>query len=190
VTGNVTLYLQWKSTYNVVFVDDIDGDTIATIKTKFHGKLDYLPEEPEKENHNFDGWFTKISDEEEVEVTENTVFNAHAHVYAKFTAATPIAVIKKSDGRTGIRLYNNVVSDNAKFVVVLPNDERISQIKIVIYDNVGNVVFETTQKGVIEWDLTNSAGRSVANGSYLIVAEVKGSGGNAYIYSAKVGVKR
>ena len=52
------------------------------------------------------------------------------------------------------------------------------------------MVFEKTQNSAkFVWNLTNGAGRNVANGTYLIIAEVKGSKGN-YAYSAKVGVKK
>ena len=101
---------------------------------------------------------------------------------------TPIRDIKKSDGRTGIRLSKNVVSDKAEFEVILPND-KVLEVKTVIYDNTGNVVFETSGKGKLSWNLTNDAGRNVANGTYLIVVEAKGVKGT-YAYSAKVGVKK
>jgi flagellar hook assembly protein FlgD len=86
-------------------------------------------------------------------------------------------------------LSKNIVSDKAEFEVVLPND-KVLEVKAIIYDNTGNVVFEKTQNGAkFSWDLTNAAGRNVANGSYLIVAEARGAKGT-YAYSAKVGVKR
>jgi flagellar hook assembly protein FlgD len=72
----------------------------------------------------------------------------------------------------------------------LPND-KVSQVKVVIYDNTGNVVFERSEKkDKFSWNLTNSAGRNVANGTYLAVAEVKGGSGKTYVYSAKLGIKR
>ena len=65
-----------------------------------------------------------------------------------------------------------------------------AQINLVVYDNAGNAVFEKTQNNAkFVWDLTNNAGRNVANGSYLIIAEARGLKGN-YAYSAKIGVKR
>jgi hypothetical protein len=103
---------------------------------------------------------------------------------------TPIRDIKKSDGRTGIRLTSgNIVSNKEEFEVVLPND-KVLEVKVVIYDNTGNVVFERTQSSAkFVWNLTNASGRHVANGGYLIIAEAKGAKGT-YAYSAKVGVKR
>jgi len=104
-------------------------------------------------------------------------------------AANPIREIQKSDGRTGIRLSKNVVSDKAEFEVILPND-KVLEVKAAIYDNTGNVVFEKIERGAkLSWNLTNAAGRNVANGTYLIIVEAKGINGN-YAYSAKVGVKK
>jgi flagellar hook assembly protein FlgD len=128
-------------------------------------------------------------------------------LYLKWTGSeekgdTPISDVKKSDkdGRFGIRLHKNIVSDKAEMSIVLPND-KVASAKIVIYDNVGNVVASTplSHRSAVSgtersrsavWDLTNTSGRKVANGTYLIIAEAKGVSGNVYWYSAKVGVKR
>jgi len=103
----------------------------------------------------------------------------------------PIKDIKKSDGRFGIKFTSgNIVSDKAEFTVILPDNDKVLEVKAVIYDNTGNAVFEKTQNGAsVSWNLTNAAGRNVANGSYLIVVEAKGTKGT-YAYSAKVGVRR
>jgi len=106
------------------------------------------------------------------------------------SAATPINKIQKSDGRVGIRLSKTVVSDKAEFEVILPDNDKAAEVKVVIYDNTGNVVFETSGRGKLSWNLTNGAGRSVANGTYLIIAEARGANGGVYAYSAKVGVRR
>jgi flagellar hook assembly protein FlgD len=89
-------------------------------------------------------------------------------------------------------LEKNIVSDKAQMRIVLPDDDKVQEAKIVIYDNVGNVVFETAagRDGKATWNLRNSAGRYVANGGYLVIAEVKGISGKVYAYSAKVGVRR
>jgi len=42
----------------------------------------------------------------------------------------------------------------------------------------------------IIWDLTNNAGRFVANGTYLIIVEATGINGRRFVYSARVGVNR
>jgi hypothetical protein len=53
-------------------------------------------------------------------------------------------------------------------------------------------LFETSGKSTdtFSWHLTNKAGRSVGNGSYLIVVEAKGMSGKTFVYSTKVGVKK
>jgi hypothetical protein len=103
---------------------------------------------------------------------------------------TPIRDIKKSDGRFGVKFTSgNIVSDKAEFVVILPND-KAAEVRAVIYDNTGNVVFEKIERGAkVSWNLTNIAGRAVANGTYLRVAEARWAQGR-YAYLAKVGVKR
>jgi hypothetical protein len=104
---------------------------------------------------------------------------------------TSIGKIQKSDSRYGIRFTENIVSDNAEISVILPNSEKTADIKLVVYDNVGNVVFTSTNKGnKTVWNLTNNAGRFVGNGAYLVVVEAKGVNGSVYIYSAKLGVNR
>ncbi|MDR0304853.1 MAG: CIA30 family protein [Chitinispirillales bacterium] len=114
-------------------------------------------------------------------------------VKAIFEPSAPNAIkdVKKSGGR-GIKIIpGSIVSQSAEIAVVLPDDERVAEVKAVIYDNIGNVVFERTERGdKVLWNLTNSAGRGVANGSYLVFVEVKGFKGTVKTYSAKLGVKR
>ena len=105
---------------------------------------------------------------------------------------TSISNIKKSDRRHGIRFAQNIVSEKAEISVILPNNETARETKIAIYDMTGNAVFvETTAPGrPLTWNLTNTAGRFVANGTYLVIAEVKGASGKVYAYSAQLGVKK
>ena len=113
-----------------------------------------------------------------------------------FGEQKPVSIInvKKSDKRYGIRLAQNIVSERAEMTIVLPSNERIIETKIVIYDMTGNVVHSgasTASTGsATNWDLRNSAGRFVANGTYLVIAEVRGASGMVYAYSARLGVKR
>jgi hypothetical protein len=105
--------------------------------------------------------------------------------------ADPIRDYKKSDGRVGIMLSKSVVSDKVEMTVKLENNERVAQTKVVIYDAVGNVVFEaTTREDRLAWNLTNMAGRAVANGTYLVTAQVRGSSGKTWGYSVNLGVRR
>ncbi|MDR0303147.1 MAG: hypothetical protein LBH98_00010 [Chitinispirillales bacterium] len=121
----------------------------------------------------------------------NIVENIDVKVVVSAGGANAVLNKKESSGRSDIRLSSNIVSEKAVITVDLPNGERVSQIKAVIYDNIGNVVFEKTERdGSITWNLTNNAGRNVANGTYLIVVEAKNTNGKSYQYSTKVGVKR
>jgi hypothetical protein len=104
---------------------------------------------------------------------------------------TPICNIKESADKYGILLSSNIVSQKAEMRMVTPSGDRILQVRAVVYDNVGNVVFDKTETGdKITWDLTNNAGRNVANGTYLVIADVKSSNKKIYRYSAKIGVKK
>jgi len=105
---------------------------------------------------------------------------------------TYISNIQKSDNRYGIRFAQNIVSDRAEISVVLPNNERVAEMRVIVYDMTGNVVFVgAIPRGCpIIWDLRNNAGRFVANGTYLVIAEVKDRSGKVYRYSARLGVKR
>jgi flagellar hook assembly protein FlgD len=96
---------------------------------------------------------------------------------------------KAADKKYGILLENAIVSQYAKIEVKTP--EKQTHVNIVIYDNVGNIVFEASERSdTFVWNLTNRAGRIVANGSYSIVVESKGVSGKIYRYRAKLGVKR
>jgi hypothetical protein len=95
---------------------------------------------------------------------------------------------KQTTRKHGILLNNAIVSQTAEIKVITP--ER-TQNNVIIYDNLGNAVFEASDKtNSFVWNLKNKAGRNVANGSSLIIVEAKGISGKLYWYSAKVGVKR
>jgi len=118
---------------------------------------------------------------------------------------TSISGVRRADNRFGIMFAENPVSDNVEIVVNSEFGIRNSELKIAIYDMVGNVVFNSefripTTQGLgaerphselpIVWDLRNTAGRIVANGTYLVIAEVKDQNGRTHTYSARLGVKR
>ena len=103
---------------------------------------------------------------------------------------TSIVNVRRADKRYGIKFAVNPVSEKAEISVILQNNERAVETKIVVYDMTGNVVFSTTARDNVAWDLRNSAGRFVANGTYLVVAEVKDRSGRTHAYSARLGVKR
>ncbi|MDR0304392.1 MAG: hypothetical protein LBH98_06455 [Chitinispirillales bacterium] len=116
----------------------------------------------------------------------------NGYPYLRVIGDNPVVSIsnaQRSDSRCGIRFTNNVVSKQAEINIILPNNEKTAEMKTVIYDNIGNVVFTSVKRGdKAVWDLTNNTGRKVANGTYLLVVEVKGVSGRSYMYSAKLGV--
>jgi hypothetical protein len=119
----------------------------------------------------------------------NTGFIPITEVYV--IGSTPISYYKKSDGKHGILLKSNIVSENVQMRIILPNSDKVCETKIIIYDNIGNVVFNETKNSTdVYWNLTNAFGRKVFNGSYLITAQIKGVSGKVYLYSSKVGVKK
>ena len=97
---------------------------------------------------------------------------------------TGIRERKKAGSKYGILLEKSVVSEAVKIEVKTPETAKVE--KVVVYDNLGNVVFE----GGNTWNLKNKAGRDVANGTYLVVTEVTGVSGKTYMYNAKIGVRR
>jgi hypothetical protein len=101
----------------------------------------------------------------------------------------PIGYNKSVDKKFGIIIEKNPV--NTDFAEIKIRAPEIAETRVVIYDAVGNVVFEaTTREDKLAWNLTNGAGRAVANGTYLVTAQVRGSSGNTYMYSAKLGLRR
>ncbi|MCL1947720.1 MAG: hypothetical protein FWF51_11340, partial [Chitinivibrionia bacterium] len=104
--------------------------------------------------------------------------------------------VRKSDSRHGIRFAENIVKDKLEITDVklpVPNSDKTEspkEIKVIIYDNTGNMVFSGEGANAKLWDLRNKSGRFVANGSYLVIVEAKSANGKTYWYSAKIGVKR
>ena len=107
---------------------------------------------------------------------------------------------QNTDSRYGIILESAIVSDVAKISVITP---ELATINLSILDNLGNVVFSATEVGAglkpaptnvadnaITWNLTNSSGRFVANGTYLIIVEATGISGRKFTYSARIGVSK
>ena len=112
---------------------------------------------------------------------------------------TSINGAKKSGNRYGIKFALNPVAEKAEISVVLSGMRATEAVAptLVIYDMTGNVVFEcrgdcpqSPVNNAIIWDLRNNAGRFVANGTYLVVAEAKDRNGKIQVYSAKLGVRR
>ena len=121
-----------------------------------------------------------------------------------------------TDNRFGIVLENAIVSDVARIGVIIPEPATVN---LRIFDALGNVVWaadgvgaycirptipnerttnnvgdlgvcNTPLQNAIVWNLTNPAGRFVANGTYLIIVEATGISGRIHRYVARIGVKR
>jgi len=104
----------------------------------------------------------------------------------------PVSIIpnQNNDSNYGVKFAKNIVSDKAVINVVAP--EKAVETKVVVYDAIGNIVFNASVRGdeEITWNLKNNSGRFVANGGYLVIAEVKGINNKVYPFSAKLGVNR
>jgi hypothetical protein len=114
-----------------------------------------------------------------------------AHVVTESeTASEPEAApsmqrgaLNHGDEGYGISLERRIVRGKADFSVNFP--EHLKWMNVVIFDNLGNVVF--TRQGIrngeqISWNLVNRSGRGVAGGTYLIVATARDRE-RAYRYS-------
>jgi uncharacterized repeat protein (TIGR02543 family) len=88
---------------------------------------------------------------------------------------------RKNTGR-GMWFVTNPTKDVAEIRVTEGTITRV-----VVYDAIGNIVHDGTEP---TWNLTNTAGRFVANGTYLVVVETKDQNGRIHRYSARLGVKR
>jgi hypothetical protein len=96
----------------------------------------------------------------------------------------PVTISIRDAKNTGRKMWfvTNPVKDVAEIRVVEGTVTRV-----VVYDAIGNIVHDGIEP---IWDLTNTAGRFVANGTYLVVVETKNRDGKISRYSAKLGVKR
>jgi uncharacterized repeat protein (TIGR02543 family) len=208
ITADLTLTAKWMPIeYIITYYDGwwyVDNPRTFTIES-----ADLAINPPEvRDGYTFDGWFANADFSGEIVTYIPAGSTGNKEFWAKWTEiddnnngegngegegnVSLTNNVKKSDKKHGVLLKNSIVSDKAEMFFVLPNKESVLSAKIVIYDNVGNVVFETaaSKDGKAVWNLTNAAGRNVANGTYLVVAEVKGNSGKVYAYSTKIGVKR
>jgi hypothetical protein len=97
---------------------------------------------------------------------------------------------KNNNGQGIIFVGGNIVKNKAEIAVA---DGTI--MRVFVYDALGNAVFRRdampcVSNCSITWNLRNSAGRYVANGTYLVIVEARKKDGWIQTYSAKLGVKR
>jgi flagellar hook assembly protein FlgD len=134
----------------------------------------------------------------EIKITLGDIIDGGRQITLTIERALITSISKKQihNKKHGILFENNIVSQKAKMNIILPNNEKSVETKITIHDITGNVVFTrrydnpSSAGNTIIWNLTNNAGRLVANGSYLVIAEVKSANGKVYMYSTKLGIKR
>jgi len=97
---------------------------------------------------------------------------------------------------TGIAFTDNPVSAENGTVEILVGTAWAVSIRMVIFDNLGNVIDEqesaTSVSGAhsFGWDLRNNGGELVGSGAYRVVAEVEMRDGSRKMLSALLGVKR
>jgi hypothetical protein len=119
-----------------------------------------------------------------VNAAGNTIFTqvSEIRVLCGEDGSTSIRTPQRSDSHSGIIFATNPTSDKAEIFVA---EGKIT--RVVIYDALGNTVHDSPET---IWDLTNQAGRRVAEGTYLVIAEVIDKDGRTQRYSARLGVKR
>ena len=193
-TQNTTIYAQWTaSTYTVTFNSN-NGGANVTETVNYNTKIT-APQNPTREGYVFDGWYDDGDDLFDFD----TPITQDLELTAKWTAEVSTGVPAKSDSRCGVRITgdNIVTRQKAEISVVIPipnsdRTETAKEIKVVIYDNTGNVIYSgenSSGSGAkVTWNLTNNAGRTVANGAYLVIVEAKGQSGKVYSYYDKIGV--
>ena len=193
--NNTMLYLKWvvddgtPIDYSIIYI--LNGGTGATNRTYNVETATFTLPIPTRTGYTFDGWFdnSEFTGTPITQIVQGS--KGSIYLFAKWNdGSASIFKPKKQDSRHGIKFTQNPVSNKAEISVVLPNNERATTTKIAIYDMTGNVVFSTTARDNASWDLRNSAGRFVANGTYLVIVEVKDRSGKVYVYSARLGVKR
>jgi len=184
-----------------------DGGLPAPVQTTSSpGGRVLLPAEMTKDGYIFVGWFLDAAFQNAATFPILNV-NAPIILWAKWDEV-PNSIRQRQPQFSlyGILLENAIASDVARFSVITPEPAVAN---IVIFDNLGNVVFSADGVGAycirpatmpvgdlgvcntpLQWNLTNPNGRLVANGTYIIAVEAIGISGKRYHYSTRIGVKR
>lgn len=85
-----TVYATWSFTVTFYLNDGTD-EVCATILTLGNGKVAEMPDDPEREGYDFDGWFTAKENDAGEPVNGGTVFTKNTPVYAHWTAVVDVA---------------------------------------------------------------------------------------------------
>ena len=122
--------------YRITFDFNYEGapENIEEL-TDITGKLEAFPEDPEREGFLFLGWF----DEEDEEVSIDTIFEDNITVYAKWVD-TPILKVNVRSGKGMVTLTNTTEgtsksSSSARYATVAFANEDLAEIKADVADN-------------------------------------------------------
>jgi hypothetical protein len=159
------------------------------------------PVDPTRNSYDFVGWFNGAT-----EFDFDTPITADITLSAFWAETTPDPTSIRDHDKTKsaiIFVGGNIVKDKMELQV----SEGVIT-RVIVYDALGNVVYEgvganhhlpnSSNRGALRanddsplrWDLRNTSGRYVANGTYLVVVEVKGRDGKTRLHSARLGIKR
>jgi hypothetical protein len=167
----------------------VDKPTLVQSQFEFDGSAKTVELTPSSERYEIS------SDETETDIGEYTAWVSliDADNYRwKDGDSEPLGLEWSIDAPTSIRdgkntgrgmwFVNNPTKDVAEIRVA---EGAIT--RVVVYDAIGNIVHDGIEP---IWNLTNTAGRFVANGTYLVVVETKDKNGRVRLHSAKLGIKR
>jgi hypothetical protein len=162
----------------------------------------------------FLGWYTELSGG--TRVTEATQFVADGEIYARWDPYTSVAerdrevpsvvvgkeavVVVPASGVSGeFTVGPNPVARSAGKVGFFRQGKRVDNATLTVYDASGNVVSKVRvsdkalgtqdRRQVGEWNLKDSKGRLVPEGTYLVRGVVKTSDGKSEKVSVVVGVR-
>ncbi len=189
---------EWSEWTEVLPTCTEPGYRTRTRTDRTCGNIDTETEVLPALGHDWGDWKTiKEPDCEEEGIMERICLRNPAH---KETVSIPKLTDcgKKDNGK--FIIVKNPVYDKAEMFVILPEDETLTELRIVIFDAVGNIVFENkttnnSSDNPMIWDLRNQEERLVSSGTYLVVAEAKSveittSDNKKHRYSAKLMVKK
>ncbi len=124
ITENITLTAHWTTNQYTVTFDSNNGSEVIPVTTDYNTAIT-KPEDPTRERHRFDGWFTEATFENEWNFEEDVV-TQNTTLYAMWTSTTDIGEIL-ANSRTITGYYS--------LTGVKLHDEPASGFYIIMYDN-------------------------------------------------------
>lgn len=110
-----------------------------------------------------------------------------------------IAITKGNQGNNKLKALTlntvpNPVTNKSDVITFSYNTPDIAEARLKVYDAVGNLVYNTefspADKVIAKWDLNNSFGKKVANGTYLAVLWLIYNDGTIEQLKTIIGIKR